>query len=390
MTLETDDLSAIKRKLIVHDALIFAGLSLVTVALFVVTLFLFRSFAAHRSELATRWSGRGEAALQAGHPGQATVALRTALSYAPGQRSYELLLAQALGDAGHTEESYNYFMGLWATQPGDGFINLRLARLAAKKGDRQGAAKFYRASIYGTWEGDGALRRRDVRLELARYLLSQHDNNGARTELLIAGGNNPGDSTLAMTLAQMLESAGDSSNALVYYQKVIAAEPKNESALEAAGRLALATGDYDEAHRLLERASREQESSKEAKNEDVAAMLQKADRILELMPSKKLSTRERVARILVDRGIAKKRFEACSAQAEKAGTSPPQLQILSSAWTSEMASTGAAALSQDFDTQDATVKLIFDTEVQTNQVCGAPSGDDALLLLLAQSPNSLD
>jgi hypothetical protein len=32
--------------------------------------------------------------------------------------------------------------------------------------------------------------------------------------------------------------------------------------------------------------------------------------------------------------------------------------------------------------------LIFDTEMQTNQVCGAPTGDDALLLLLAKSLHS--
>jgi hypothetical protein len=35
--------------------------------------------------------------------------------------------------------------------------------------------------------------------------------------------------------------------------------------------------------------------------------------------------------------------------------------------------------------QDATMQLVFDTELQTNRVCGEPSGDDALLLLLAQS-----
>jgi hypothetical protein len=33
------------------------------------------------------------------------------------------------------------------------------------------------------------------------------------------------------------------------------------------------------------------------------------------------------------------------------------------------------------------MQLVFDTEVQTNQICGAPSGDDALLLLLARSPH---
>jgi hypothetical protein len=65
---------------------------------------------------------------------------------------HELLLAQALGDAGHTEESYNYFLGLWETQPGSGFINLRLARLAAKKNDMQAAINYYRAAIYGIFE----------------------------------------------------------------------------------------------------------------------------------------------------------------------------------------------------------------------------------------------
>ena len=147
--------------------------------------------------IARSWPNAGRlvdrAAIASGHPDQAIVALRTALSYAPGERSYELLLAQALGDAGHTEEAYNYFLGLWETQPGDGFINLRLARLAAKKNDMQAAINYYRAAIYGTWEGDGIVRRREVRLELSRYLIAHHDLSSARTELLIAGGNAPDD-----------------------------------------------------------------------------------------------------------------------------------------------------------------------------------------------------
>src|SRR5580698_2352419 len=127
MTLETNDVSSIRRKLILRDSLTFVSLLLVTIVLCGITLFLFRSFTAHRAELAQRWSDRGYDAMQAGRPDQAVVALRTALSYAPDERSYELLLAQALGDAGHLDESYNYFLGLWETEPGNGLINLSLA-----------------------------------------------------------------------------------------------------------------------------------------------------------------------------------------------------------------------------------------------------------------------
>ena len=115
MTLETENDWSVKRRLILRDALTFLSLALITAVLFAVTLFLFRTFAAHRHELAQRWAARGQAALVSGHPDQAMVALRAALSHAPGERSYELLLAQALADAGHTEEAYNYFLGLWET-----------------------------------------------------------------------------------------------------------------------------------------------------------------------------------------------------------------------------------------------------------------------------------
>ena len=154
MTSETESDWSVKRRLILRDALTFLSLALITVVLFAVTLFLFRTFAAHREELAQRWAARGQAAIASGHPDQAIVALRAALSHAPGERSYELRLAQALDDAGHTEEAYNYFLGLWETQPGNGLINLSLARLAAKKNDMQAAINYYRAAIYGTWGGD--------------------------------------------------------------------------------------------------------------------------------------------------------------------------------------------------------------------------------------------
>lgn len=387
------ELSLAKRRLFFRDVLTFLSLTLITAVLFLVTLFLFRSFTAHRAELAVRWSGRGKAALQAGKPQQAIMALRTALSYAPGTRSYQLLLAQALAESGRTEEASNYFVNLWVTQPGDGFINLELARLSARKKDPQNAIKYYRASIYGTWEGDGVVRRREVRLELARYLIQQQQMNPARIELLIAAGNSPSDPALNITLAGLLVQTGDTADGLTYYQKALHDDPKNQPALEAAARAAYSLGDFATAHSLLERAS-EAHSSPSSRSQtlpdDLASMLDNSRRILELRPSGKLRPAERVARILSDRAIAKNRFDACTAQFAAPKAIPAPLQQLKQRWTDDAAAATRPALLRSLAQQDSTVQLIFDTESATSQLCGPPSGDDALLLLLAKSPEATE
>lgn len=381
------EVSLAKRRLFLRDSLTFLVLVLLTGVLFLVTLFLFRSFTAHREELAVRWSGRGKAALDAGKPEQAMVALRTALSYAPGTRSYELLLAQALADAGHMDEASNYFMNLWVTQPGDGFINLELARLSAKRNDPPNAIKYYRASIYGTWEGDGVVRRREVRLELARYLIAQKYTNAARIELLIAAGNSPSDPSLNITLAGLLVETGDVADGFTYYKKALHRDPKNQTALQGAGRAAYALGDFAEAHSLLERAIESKASlEKENASGDLATMLENSKRILELRPSGKLRPVERVHRIIADSVIARKRFDGCIARFDPTNGLPPALQELKSRWAGGDATMSRPILLRSLAQQDATVQLIFDTELQTGQFCGVPTGDDALLLLLAKSP----
>jgi len=387
------EVSLARRRLFLRDSAAFLVLALITGVLFLVTLFLFRSFTSHRAELAVRWSGRGRDALRAGRPEEAIVALRTGLSYAPGTRSYELLLAQALEDAGRTDEASNYFMNLWVAQPGDGFINLELARLAAKRNDPRDAVKYYRASIYGTWEGDGVVRRREVRLELARYLIAQHNTNAARIELLIAAGNSPSDPKLNRTLADLLVETGDVADGFAFYNKVIEADSKNQAALAGAGRAAYRLGNFATAHSLLERAL-EAKASPLEKNQthsgELETMLKNSKRILELRPSGKLRSSERVARILVDLGIAKKRFSSCAAGFGTTDKLPPALEELNARWASDDVDHGRAKLLQSAARQDAAVQLIYDTEVQTSRICGVPGGDDALLLLLAKSPDTVE
>jgi len=363
-------MTATTQRFLVRDSLAVVSLTAITAVLFAVTLFLFRSFEAHRASLAKYWAHQGLAALQTNQPANAVTAYRTALSYAPGERNDELMLAEALGEAGRIDESFNYFTGLWESRPGDGLINLEMARLATKQLNTQDAINFYLAAIDGTWEGDAIERRRATRLELARYLIQQRELVQARTQLLIAGGNAPNIPDLDITLGGLLEEANDPSDALTYYQKAVHDRPRDADALAAAGRVAYALGKYPQARNWLERAVREHPDN--GKN---SALLAQSERILQLVPAENLPVRERVNRILAARAIAKLRMSGCAAAPKD----------LTARWAGADATANASALLTDPDRQKAALQLIYDTEIAASQHCGAPTGDDALLLLLARS-----
>jgi len=391
MLTELQEASIAKRRLILRDSLAILSLTLATAVIFAITLFLFRSFSAHRATLAQQAYQQGLAALQAHHPDDTVTALRAALSYAPGDLDYEQTLAEALGETGRPpqmEESYQYFMGLWEAKPGSGPINLALARLAAKRNDRAAAVNFYRAAIYGTWEGDGVARRADVRLELARYFIGNRDLAAARLELLIAGGNAPDDYSRDMSLGALLEQAQDATDASIFYQRAAAAKPSDPAALEAAGRLAYQSGDFESAHRLFARAFAEDEVTHAPAPADDTTLAADAGRILELMPLPSLPARERVDRILTDRAIAAKRFDACSARFAAPIPLPSDLQALKTRLAGPDGTANAAALLHDPAQQESAMQLVYDTEAQTAKLCGAPTGDDALLLRMAGVPRA--
>ncbi len=246
--------STTKRGLLLRDGTVLLVLMAVTLFLFGVTLFLFKSFEAHREALGQQWSDRGRVQLAAGHPAQAAEMLRTALSYEPDDRNNQLLLAQALAGAGETEAATNYFLNLWEARPGDGFVNLQLARLARGRGIAPEAENYYRAAIFGTWQGDGVERRRSIRLELADYLAGRGEVAAARRELLIAAGNAPEQDGVQLLIADRLQAIGVSNDALPLYEAVVARAPHNRMALAGAGRTAFALGAYPQAVKYLTEA----------------------------------------------------------------------------------------------------------------------------------------
>jgi tetratricopeptide (TPR) repeat protein len=368
-----------RRKLFLRDSLAFFVLTLATIVLFVLTLLLFRSFTTHRADLAVRWAARGEAALKQGRPDQAVPALRTALIYAPETRAYQMMLAQALGDSRHAEEATNYFLNLWEAQPGDGVINLQLARLARQRGASEEAIRYYRAAIFGNWEGEGVERRREARLELANYLIDQGKLAMAQTELLIAASNAPPGAGLELLFGDELVRTADTTDALLYYQKAIAQDPRNPAAYEKAGRLAYQMGDYGRARNWLEHTVRE--SGGTATGAD--ALLKNTERLLVLSPAAARTDKDRITRLLDGKAIAKKRWGACVATLSKEAPLPA-VQSLSVRWAQSAGISTRSALLADQSNEDTLTGLIDESEMLAADLCGSPTGDDALLLLLAR------
>ena len=377
-----------RRRLILRDGVSLLTLFLITAVLFALTWFLHQSFTSHEALLGQRWKDRGVAALRAGNPGAAIESLRSALAYVPS-RDTEIDLATALAEAGRTQEAFAYFNTLRETAPGEGMINLQLARLAARQGNTALAILQYQSALDGTWESNGFERHRQVRLEMAGYLISQHQFDKARAQLLIAASNAPSDDVASrIQIAQMLEQAQDLPDAFDLYRSVAGLRPQPVAALEGAGRVAFDLGLYRIAAGYLGRelASRDAASLPTAAIAADRKMLDTATRVLLLDPAGDLPARARAQRILSDRNIARARLTACASSQ----TASPQLAPLVARWSQIPEQITLLQLEQNPDLSQTLLQLIYDTEKTTAQVCGAPTGDDAILLRIAQNPAAVE
>ena len=371
-----------RRELIFHDSLAFVVLAAATLVLYGVTFFLFRSFQAHRQDLASSWAQRGRTELNSHQAPQAVASLRAALSYSPDDYDSQLLLAQALAEAGETDKATNYFLNLWSARPGDGFLNLQLARLDRQKNDSRHAIDYYRAAIFGDWrDGNGVERRREVRIELIDYLIQQKRLATARAEVLIADGNAPDTPYFNLLFGDKLAAAQDPQDALTLYRKAIADDPRNVAALTRAGRLEFEQGNYPQAHELLAKALQETTTPEPA----LAAMERDADRLVELSLSRDLPARERARHILDAAKIAEARFARCTGNVTTPSTLPAELQALQARWKVVGDNSRRTTLVQNADGQDQLTQLIFDTERESETTCGPATGDDELLLRMAET-----
>jgi Tfp pilus assembly protein PilF len=436
-----------KRRLIFRDVTALVSLFAITATLAVLTYFLFNSFTVHRQKLSERWLARGRAAMASGHPEQAVQALNSALEYQADERQTEIELATALAAAGHDTEAIAYFNTLLETEPGNGLINLQLARLAAKQGKQAEAMDSYQRALDGTWPGDGYLRRLSVRLELARYLLDRNQSARARTQLLIASGNAPDEPKVKLEIAGLMEQAQDPSSAFEIYRKLALNRPPGPAAIEGAGRTAAELGRFLLAKQYLARALADPatETRPQAEQEAIRSELADAVHLLALYPSPDLNDRARAERILHNANTARARFTQCdiieiaetpkpatatpnapapgaasrlsaaagkgaalvtrvltgasapdatsdAAAPEDASADPPaaaELTNLRNRWQQLPAKITLHMLEDNPDLEQSLVTLAYDTEKLTARMkaasCGAPTGEDKLLLQMAQA-----
>jgi len=384
----TSDERLARRKLILRDAISLLTLFLITSVLFALTWLLYQSFTDHEQVLAVRWKARGEEALRTGNPKAAINALRSALAYLPA-RGTEIELATALAEAGRTTEATAYFNTLREEAPGDAMINLQLARLAAKQGDESLAVLRYQEALDGTWAGNGFNHRREVRLEMAGYLTSRHHLDQARTQLLIADSNAPDDPSIKIQIAGMLEQADDLPDALKIYRTVAGRHPAPIAAFGGAGRAAFALGMYRVAADYLGRELGHPEAGSLPADQLTAdrGMLATSQRILDLYPALDLPARVRAERILAARKTARARLTACAAATAAA---PAPLASIVTRWAQNPTRLPLDQLEQQPDLEQNILQLVYDTETVTAQACGAPTGDDALLLRMAQNPGAVE
>jgi tetratricopeptide (TPR) repeat protein len=424
-----------RRRLIFADTLSLVTLFAITALLAVLTNYLYQSYASHQVVLANRWLERGEQAMRDGKPQAAIDALSSALAFAPSDRNTAIKLAEALASAGRLQEATVYFNALLESQQGSGLINLQLARLAARQDNVNQAIEDYQRAIYGNWEGDGYVRRRDVRFELIDYLIAHQLLDRARSELLVASGNAPQDDiSIQLEIARKMEQAQDPSDALHLYKTILRRHPSLREALDGAGRTAFQMSHYLEAKHYFARALEGPGVDQESKTvlQESRDRLSEATRLLLLYPSSRLSANERGVRILADQKLALARLAHCTqarsqspandfaaapapvappkssnplqslesrftrhptAPAQKQAAAPPPvdpLQQLTERWKQLPTKISLRELEADPDLAQTQIQLIYDTELVTQQLCGPPTGDDALLLKIAQAPNQVE
>ena len=354
----------------------------IAVVFFVFTHFINAAYQRERATLARQWLQTGDADFAAGNATSAVDAYRAALTYDSTDPATTLKLAEALTRAGQQRQATSYLLTLLQEEPGNGPVNLALARLAAKEGNAADAARYYHGAIYGGWSGQGQAMRREARLELVDFLLDHKAVTDARSELIGLTADLPRDPDIISRVAERFVRAGDDANALALYRDVIALRHATPATWSAAGMAAFRLGDYRTAEEYLARAKNSGDAS-------VASSLDAARAVLELDPfDRGLSTSRRIERLGRMLNIAAVRAEACKPKTLPSSIAPAAAQVVQQLDTTREANVLRRQLTSsrelDPDVADAVMKFVLRVE-QAGGQCPPASPQDSAVVLIARN-----
>ena len=356
------------------------------VLMFVTTGFTVGIYHEIENGLAQDWYTRGEEDLRAGRPGDALTDFRTALSYSHDNEQHQLRLAQALILTGNREktgtEARTYLLNLLEHEPGNGTVNLELARLAARDHAGSDALRFYHGAIYGEWADNAIVKRRAARLELVQFLLDSGQNDTARAELIALAADLPPDPVLQTKVGTLLLRVAGYDDALKLFRQALTEDPRMPTALAGAGECYFKNHDYAQAERYLTRALERDPHLAQA-----AAMRDTAQAVLNLDPfNRRLGNLEQARRAILAFDSALTRLQYCASQKgidlKVAGRDP--LQALYIQATDLQPRAKERYLSRDSELLSQVMDTAFEIELASAHACGEPQGEDLALLLMAR------
>ena len=344
-----------------------------------------------QDELASDWYQRGVAALNAHRPEQAVEDFETALVYAKqDDDEYRVRLAESLLAAGRPNEARSRLLSLLEEHPTDSMVNLKLARIAAGKGELQDAIRYYHGAIDGIWSPGKtpAVERLNTRFELLEVLAANHQNEPRRQSWQRLLPELPPSANAHARLGQIYLKLGDAHRALAEFQHARQLDHNFAAAYAGAGEVALQAGDYAAAIRYLTDAVRLDDQDANSRT-----LLTRAEQLLAADPfSPGVNAAERARRTLAAYEAAVKRLDECvrsrakAAAGSRSRTTTPEAQADADklaqlqSWAEQLRryATEGRLRGRD-DVVENMMRFVFATEDAAARLCGAPNGMDELL-----------
>jgi len=260
-------------------------------------------------------------------------------------------------------------------------VNLELARIFARKGDRDNAVRYHHNAIYAIWNDDPDVKRRNARFELIEFLLKENARPQAQAELVALAADLPDEPALLARLGDLFAQAEDYDRALAEYHRSLKLNPKNPAVMAAAGRAAFELGRYKLAKTYLESAV-----SAGPNDAQSADLLKTTTLVLQMDPFRRQISATERGRIVIEAfNTAGKRLKSCAPGEGPNGPTPdtnPQPDLLTR-WNEMKPKISERGIRQNPNLVEQTMDLVFTIERQAKADCGPPTGTDLALLLIS-------